>query len=159
MQRSPRPSGRAPAADTADGIDTAVDPGEPGRTRRDGVPVEIEVETEGAAPDVVLIATGGELHIARDARAILRREGIAARVVSEPCPHWPRGVRARVSVEAGSALGWYQLLGEAGTPVGLDQFGARGPYTALYEQHGFTAARVAATARAGLARAVHREGA
>ncbi|MEV0410439.1 transketolase C-terminal domain-containing protein [Streptomyces sp. NPDC050448] len=153
-QSFPRPSERAPAAGAFDTVHTADEPGEPGWSHRDGVPAEAE-----GVPDVVLIATGSEVCIALDARAILRREGIAARVVSPPCPQWPRGVRARVSVAAGSALGWYEMLGDAGIPVGLDQCGARGPYTALHEQHGFTAARVAATARAGLARAGHRESA
>ncbi|MFF3860567.1 transketolase C-terminal domain-containing protein [Streptomyces sp. NPDC002209] len=156
MQTSPRSPG---------------DPGEPGWSKRDSVVAEAEAEAvaeleagaEGAAPDVVLIATGSEMRIALDARAILHREGIAARVVPMPCPPTPSpsppGVRARVSVAAGSALGCYELLGEAGIPVRLDQCGARGPYTALHGQHGFSAARVAATARAGLARAGHRESA
>ncbi|MFI6004292.1 transketolase-like TK C-terminal-containing protein [Streptomyces sp. NPDC051366] len=146
MQTSPRPY---------------EDPGEPGWSKRDSVVAEAEVgvDAAGAAPDVVLIATGSEMRIALDARAILHREGIAARVVPMPCPQSPPGVRARVSVAAGSALGCYELLGEAGIPVRLDQCGARGPYTALHGQHGFSAARVAATARAGLARAGHRESA
>ncbi|MET9962729.1 transketolase C-terminal domain-containing protein [Streptomyces sp. NPDC006326] len=127
-------------------------------------------EAEGGAPQVVLIATGSEVPVALDARAILQREGIAARVVSMPCPQGfreqsaayreevlPSGVRARVSVEAGSALGGYQLFGDAGIPVALGQFGAGAPYAPLHRQHGFTAERVAATARAGLARAAHRE--
>ncbi|WP_328620904.1 transketolase-like TK C-terminal-containing protein [Streptomyces sp. NBC_00354] len=150
MQTSPRPYD---------------DPGEPGWSKRDSVVAEVvaeagaEADAEGAAPDVVLIATGSEMRIALDARAILHREGIAARVVPMPCPQSTPGVRARVSVAAGSALGCYELLGEAGIPVRLDQCGARGPYTALHGQHGFSAARVAATARAGLARAGHRESA
>ncbi|MCX5146612.1 transketolase C-terminal domain-containing protein [Streptomyces sp. NPDC048550] len=144
MQTSPRP---------------CDDPGEPGWSKRDSVVAEAEADVEGAVPDVVLIATGSEMRIALDARAILHREGIAARVVPLPCPPSPPGVRARVSVAAGSALGCYELLGEAGIPVRLDQCGARGPYTALHGQHGFSAARVAATARAGLARAGHRESA
>ncbi|MFF1414180.1 transketolase [Streptomyces sp. NPDC058289] len=128
-------------------------------------------EAAGGAPQVVLIATGSEVHIALDARAVLEGEGIATRVVSMPCLEWfqeqtpeyreqvlPSAVRARVSVEAGSALGWYQLLGDAGIPVGLDQFGASAPYTALYERHGFTAGNVAATARASLARVVAQRG-
>ncbi|TDU77088.1 transketolase C-terminal domain-containing protein [Streptomyces sp. KS 21] len=154
MQRFPRPYGG---------------PGEPGWSKRDSVvaeaeavaeaEVQVRVDAEGAAPDVVLIATGSEMRIALDARAILHREGIAARVVTVPCPQPPAGARARVSVAAGSALGCYELLGEAGIPVRLDQCGARGAYTALHQQHGFSAARVAATARAGLARAGQREGA
>ncbi|KPI00512.1 Transketolase domain-containing protein [Actinobacteria bacterium OV450] len=127
---------------------TAADPGEPGWSKQGRLRTD---------PDVVLIATGSEVHVARDARAILGREGIAARVVSAVGPQRPCGARARVSVRAGSALGWYQLLGDAGIPARLDQFLAGGPYTAFHEQPGFCAERVAATARAGLARAGHRE--
>ncbi|MET9885320.1 transketolase C-terminal domain-containing protein [Streptomyces sp. NPDC006430] len=167
------------------------DPGQPGRSHRDRPgpscghttltryvqPAEdaarggyVLAEAEGGTPEVVLIGTGGEVHVALDARTLLAREGIAARVVSMPClecfqeqgPEYrehvlPRSVRARVSVEAGSALGWYELLGDAGIPVRLDQFGAGAPHPALHEQHGFTAERVAATARASLARAGQRE--
>ncbi len=127
-------------------------------------------EAEGGEPRVVLIAAGGEAHIALDARAILQRDGIPARVVALPCPAWfreqspeyreqvlPGRIRARVSVAVGSALGGYQLLGDARVPVGIEQFGAGAPGTALHRQHGFTAERVAATARASLARAGQRE--
>ncbi|WP_432248621.1 transketolase-like TK C-terminal-containing protein [Streptomyces sanyensis] len=117
-------------------------------------------------PEVVLVATAGEVRTALAARRLLLAEGIGTRVVAMPRPEWfreqseeyresvlPSRVRARVSVEAGSALGWYQLLGGAGPPVGLDRFGAGAPAAALFEQHGFTPARVAAAARASLARA------
>ncbi|MER7461890.1 hypothetical protein [Streptomyces sp. NPDC097981] len=156
MQRTSRPFGRALAtgeAGAASAVRAVGDPGEPGWSNRDSVAADAEC----AVPDVVLLATGSEVRVALDARAILGREGIAARVVPVPGPEGPSGVRTRVSVEAGSALGWYELLGDAGIPVGLDQFRASGPYTALYEQHGFCAERVAASARAGLARAGHRE--
>ncbi|MEU9775651.1 transketolase C-terminal domain-containing protein [Streptomyces sp. NPDC047968] len=117
-------------------------------------------------PEVVLLATGGEVRTALDARRLLLAEGIGTRVVAMPRPEWfreqceeyresvlPSRVRARVSVAAGSALGWYQLLGDAGLPVGLDRSGACAPAAALFEQHGFGPARVAAAARASLARA------
>ncbi|MGK5632348.1 transketolase [Streptomyces sp. URMC 123] len=123
-------------------------------------------EADGGTPEVVLVATGSEVPIALDARKLLQGEGIATRVVSMPCLEWfqeqsreyrdevlPPDVRARVSVEAGSALGWHALVGEAGETVGLDGFGASAPYRTLYETFGLTAGRVAAAARASLARA------
>ncbi|MFG3496006.1 transketolase [Streptomyces sp. NPDC047928] len=119
-------------------------------------------DADGAdRPEVILIATGSEVPIALDARAILQGEGIPTRVVSMPCLEWfqeqdqeyrdrvlPPDGGARVSVEAGTALGWYALLGPAGQAVSLDGFGASAPYQALYEQFGLTAQRVAAAARA-----------
>ncbi|MFI5865889.1 transketolase-like TK C-terminal-containing protein, partial [Streptomyces sp. NPDC051546] len=126
----------------------------------------ILAEAAGGIPEALLLATGSEVHIALDARRILQRDGIPTRVVSLPCLEWfgeqsqeyrdqvlPPQVRARVSVEAGSALGWYALVGDAGQAVGLDEFGASAPFQALYEQYGLTAERVAAAARAGVARA------
>ncbi|MFI9778638.1 transketolase [Streptomyces sp. NPDC051956] len=126
-------------------------------------------EADGAVPDVLLVATGSEVPIALDARRILSAEGIAARVVSMPCLEWfadqdeeyrdavlPPHIEARVSVEAGSALGWYALLGSAGEAVSIEQFGASAPYQRLYEQFGLTPQRVAAAARTSIDRARRR---
>ncbi|MFF8959625.1 transketolase [Streptomyces sp. NPDC014894] len=123
-------------------------------------------EAVGGPPEAIVLATGSEVHIALEARAILQREGTPTRVVSLPCLEWfaeqrqeyrdavlPPSVRARVSVEAGSALGWYALIGEAGEAVGIDQFGASAPLDALYRQFGLTPERVAAAVRASVARA------
>ncbi|TWE18437.1 transketolase [Kitasatospora atroaurantiaca] len=127
-------------------------------------------EAGAGTPEVILIATGSEVPIALRAREILEGEGTATRVVSMPCVEWfdeqdaeyresvlPRGVRARVSVEAGSSLGWYALVGEAGESVGLDRFGLSAPYQTLYEQFGFTPDRVAAQARKSLEKARARD--
>ncbi|MFG2487225.1 transketolase [Streptomyces virginiae] len=129
----------------------------------------ILAEATGGEPEVILLATGSEVHIALDARRILQRDGIPTRVVSLPCLEWfgeqsqeyrdrvlPPRTRARVSVEAGSVLGWYALVGEAGHTVGLDHFGASASGASLYERYGLTAERVAAAARASAARAAGR---
>ncbi|MEY2226528.1 transketolase [Streptomyces sp. BF23-19] len=129
----------------------------------------ILAEATGGEPEVLLLATGSEVHIALDARRILQRDGIPTRVVSLPCLEWfgeqsqeyrdrvlPPRTRARVSVEAGSVLGWYALVGEAGHTVGLDHFGASASGASLYERYGLTAERVAAAARASAARTAGR---
>ena len=118
-------------------------------------------DSGGAPPQVILIATGSEVHLAVEAREQLAADGIAARVVSMPC--WevfeaqdalyresvlPSEVTARVSVEAGSIFGWKRWVGDAGTCVGIDRFGASAPGDLNLEQFGFTAARVAEAARA-----------
>ncbi len=116
-------------------------------------------------PSVVLIGTGSEVEIALGAREILEAEGIATRVVSMPCVEWfqaqdaayrqtvvPSSVRARVAVEAGISLGWREFVGDEGVVVGLEHFGASAPYKTLYEQFGLTAERVAAAAKASLAK-------
>ncbi|MCA9738024.1 MAG: transketolase [Gemmatimonadetes bacterium] len=121
------------------------------------------IEAEGGAPDAVLIASGSEVDLAVQARATLQSEGIATRVVS--LPSWtlfaeqsatyrdqvlPPDVRARVSIEAGSTLGWSRWVGESGTALGLDRFGASAPFEELYAQFGLTADAAVAAVRSCL---------
>ena len=122
-------------------------------------------DTDGD-PDVVLIGTGSEVQLALGARDLLAAEGVSARVVSLPCREWfdqqdqsyrdevlPPRVRARVSVEAGVAQGWRELVGDAGRMVSLEHFGASAAYQTLYEEFGITAEAVAAAARESVAAA------
>ena len=123
-------------------------------------------EAPGGDPAVILIATGSEVQIAVAARERLAAGGIGARVVSMPCVEWftaqdasyqeevlPARVRARVSVEAGIALGWRAFTGDAGESVSLEHFGASASYQDLYEHFGLTAENVVAAARSSLAKA------
>jgi len=123
-------------------------------------------DTDGhqTAPEVVLIATGSEVGVAVAARDILQKEGTPTRVVSAPCLEWfaqqdaayreqvlPAGT-ARVAIEAGIALGWHEIVGDAGEIVSIDHYGSSAPGTALFEEYGFTGDNVAARARQALAR-------
>ncbi|MGB9378208.1 MAG: transketolase [Mycobacteriales bacterium] len=114
-------------------------------------------------PKVILVATGSEVQIAVAAREILEAEGTPTRVVSMPCLEWFRAqdrayqqevllpsVRARVSVEAGIAQGWRDVVGDDGESVSIEHFGASASYHVLFEQFGFTADRVVAAAHASL---------
>jgi transketolase len=111
-------------------------------------------------PDVIVIATGSELHIAVDAARTLAAEGIRARVVSMPCREWfdaqdagyresvlPRSVRRRVAVEAGVGQSWHDLVGLDGRTIGVEDFGASASAAELYEHFGVTPGAVAAAAR------------
>ncbi|GAB94472.1 transketolase [Kineosphaera limosa] len=133
----------------------------------DGVAKGAYVLVEGSksTPDVILIATGSEVSIAVTAAATLETQGVAARVVSMPCVEWfaeqdaayqeqvlPAAVRARVSVEAGSSLGWREFVGDAGKIVAIDHFGASADGKRLFQEFGFTAEAVVAAAEASLAR-------
>ncbi|MFI7422119.1 transketolase [Nonomuraea sp. NPDC049684] len=122
-------------------------------------------EASDGQPHVIIIATGSEVEVAVQGRELLEAQGIPARVVSMPCVEWfngqdsayrqtvlPSSIRARVAVEAGVALGWHQFVGECGEVVSLEHFGASAPYKTLYEQFGLTAERVAAAAKASLAK-------
>lgn len=119
---------------------------------------------EAVTPDVVLIGTGSEVQLAVAAREALAAEGIAARVVSMPSVEWfnrqdadyresvlPRGVKARVSVEAGIAQGWREFVGDNGRMVSLEHFGASADYKTLFNEFGITADAVAQAARDSLA--------
>lgn len=111
-------------------------------------------------PQVLLLASGSEVHIALDAQRQLTDEGIKARVVSLPC--WelfdaqddsykervlPAGITARVSIEAGATLGWQKFTGRGGINIGVDRFGASAPYKRIYEEYGLTPQRVVEAAK------------
>ncbi|MCW2757861.1 MAG: transketolase [Nocardioidaceae bacterium] len=113
------------------------------------------LDTAGV-PDVVLIGTGSELQLAVAARDLLAEKGVAARVVSMPCIEWfnaqeasyretviPPTVKARVSVEAGIAMGWREVVGDAGRIVSIEHYGASADAARLFTEFGFTAQAVA----------------
>ncbi|GAB3810287.1 transketolase [Micromonospora zhanjiangensis] len=122
-------------------------------------------EASGGQPRVILIGTGSEVQLCLTARERLEAEGTPTRVVSMPCQEWfraqdeayretvlPRGVKARVSVEAAIAMSWHDLIGDCGEAVSLEHYGASAPHTVLFEQFGFTPDRVVAAAHASLTR-------
>jgi transketolase len=120
---------------------------------------------EPEPPDLILISTGTEVHICARAADLLEADGIATRVVSMPCMEnfaaqdsayretvLPSSVRARVSVEAASTMGWHRWVGDAGETIGMQTFGASAPAGALYKHFGFTPEQVAMTAREVISR-------
>ncbi|TQF66449.1 transketolase [Rhodococcus spelaei] len=122
-------------------------------------------EASTGTPQVILLASGSELHLATAAREALEAEGIGTRVVSVPCLDWfeqqdqayrdevlPPAVRARVSVEAGIAMPWYRIIGDAGEAVSIEHFGASADHKTLFREFGFTAEAVTAAAHRTLAR-------
>jgi transketolase len=113
-----------------------------------------------ATPEVILIATGSEVHLCVEAHEKLLAEGVASRVVSLPCwelfeaqdEAWrhsvlPPAVTARVTVEAASPLGWDRYAGAAGEIIAMRGFGASAPIKDLMKKFGFTADAVYAAAR------------
>jgi len=125
---------------------------------KEGVPHGgyVFADADSGTPDVVLIATGSELSLAVKAREMLSERSIDARVVSLPC--WevfdeqpkayrdtvlPPEIKARVSVEAGSVMGWKRYVGDAGTSIGIDHFGASAPGGEVMKRFGFTPEAVA----------------
>lgn len=125
-----------------------------------GAYVLAEAEGEGGPPAVILIGTGSEVSLCLEARDVLQASGTPTRVVS--MPSWelfecqdsayretvlPPSVRARVSVEQASTLGWERYVGLDGHAIGIDTFGASAPIEALHDRFGFTVDRLVAAAR------------
>jgi transketolase len=111
-----------------------------------------ESEEANGLPDVVLLATGSEVHVALAAAHVLAEHDTSARIVSMPC--WelfeaqpqeyrdevlPPDARARLSVEAGVSLGWRRWIGDEGDSLSLERFGASAPGATVLENLGFTA--------------------
>jgi transketolase len=108
------------------------------------------------SPDVILIATGSEVHLALEAQEILRGQGVQARVVS--MPSWkrfeaqpesyrnevlPPEAASRLAIEAATGLGWERYVGSQGAVMSIERFGASAPYRDLQDAFGFSAQAVA----------------
>jgi transketolase len=129
----------------------------------------ILADADDGRPQVLLLATGSEVMLCLEAYEALKAEGIKARVVSMPswemfehyCRHHPeyrdqvlpKAVRARVSVEQGSTLGWARYVGADGHSIGMETFGASAPLKELQKKFGFTPANVIAVAKQQIAEA------
>jgi len=116
-------------------------------------------------PDIILIATGSEVHVALEAGRKLASEGINARVVAMPSFELfeaqpkeyredvlPRDVRARVAVEAGCPLGWERFVGTDGVVLGISRFGASAPGSVVLEKLGISPEAVVRAAKELLGR-------
>lgn len=116
-------------------------------------------------PAVIIVGTGSEVSLCAAAYETLRQEGIAARVVS--MPSWelfeqqgqayrdsvlPPDVKARVSVEAGSVIGWDRYVGDTGAKIGMHTFGSSAPIKDLLKKFGFTPEEILAVAKEQVAR-------
>ncbi len=102
-------------------------------------------------PIAIIIATGSEISIALEAQKILAEKNVAVRVVSAPCIEWfneesttyrdevlPPTITNRISVEAGIAQGWRELIGDKGTAISLEHYGASASASVLFKEFGFT---------------------
>ncbi|NDF02222.1 MAG: transketolase [Actinobacteria bacterium] len=111
----------------------------------------------GEKPKAILIATGSEVSLALSAQDALAAKQIPVRVVSMPCWEWfraqssayqesvlPKNLSARVSIEAGIAMGWTEFTGSSGKSISLEHFGASASAKELFAAFGFTVERVTA---------------
>jgi len=112
-------------------------------------------------PDMILIATGSEVHLILEAQEQLKKSNIQARVVSMPC--WrlfdkqsgayrekvlPKNIRKRLAVEAGSPVGWLKYTTDDGDVIGIDSFGESAPGDEVMKEYGFSVENVVKRAKA-----------
>jgi len=125
----------------------------------------IMADAERGKPTVILIGTGSEVALCAEVYETLKQDGVPARVVS--MPSWelfeqqdqayrdsvlPPDITARVSVEAGSVIGWDRYVGMNGARIGMHTFGASAPIEDLMTKFGFTSEKVLAAAREQIAK-------
>jgi transketolase len=115
-------------------------------------------------PEIILMASGSEVHLIVSAAQELSEEGFSVRVVS--FPSWelfgqqeksyresvlPPNVKARLVVEAGVSMGWSRWFGDHGSILSVDQFGSSAPYKKIYQEYGLTTENIVSSAKALLA--------
>jgi len=107
-------------------------------------------------PDLLIIASGSEVHVALEAKELLEKRGVKARVVNMACFELfdlqdeeykekviPKSIKRRVAIEAGVGLCWYKYIGEDGLVISIERFGKSAPYKDLMKDFGFTGEAVA----------------
>ncbi|QAA83086.1 transketolase [Aequorivita sp. H23M31] len=112
-------------------------------------------------PDIILIATGSEVHLILEAQEKLRKSNIQARVVSMPCwslfdnqsaaykeKVFPKNIRKRLAVEAGSPVGWLKYVTDEGDVIGIQKFGESAPGEEVMKEYGFSVENVVKRAKA-----------
>ena len=112
------------------------------------------------SPQLILMATGSEVALALQSAQVLEESGVPTRVVSIPCFEWfnqqdqaykdevlPPSVQARISIEAGIAQGWRDYVGDHGTSISLEHYGASAGASVLFQEFGFNVDNVVATAK------------
>lgn len=117
------------------------------------------LKNSNGTPDLILIATGSEVHLAIKSAEKLEAENFNVRVIS--FPSWelfenqpeeykqkifPGNVKARISIEAGVSMGWKKYVGDSGEMISIEKFGASAPDKILFEQYGFTVENIVKTA-------------
>ena len=114
----------------------------------------------GKTPELILIASGSEVHCTLEAYEVLAKEGVGVRIVNMASFELfekqmddyknsvlPPEVEKRIAVEAASSLSWYKYVGLKGKVIGIDRFGVSAPSNVLFEHFGFTANNILKIAR------------
>ena len=118
----------------------------------------LKKEIDGQDIDLILIGTGSEVSICLEASKKLKKENVNVRVVSMPC--WelfeqqseeyknkvlPKNVDNKISVEAGTTIGWSQYVGNYGASIGINDFGESAPGKVIMEKKGFSVENICNT--------------
>jgi len=116
-------------------------------------------DSPGGAPQVILISTGSEVALILEAHERLEKDGVRVRAVSMPSHElferetveyrtsvFPPGVK-RIAVEAAHPMSWHRWVGDNGTIIGIERFGASAPYKDIYKHLGLTVDRIVEIAK------------
>ena len=116
-------------------------------------------------PDILLMATGSEVHLILEAQEVLKTDHINARVIS--MPSWelfdkqsaayhekvlPKNIKKRLAVEAGSSIGWINYVTDSGAIIGIDKFGESAPGEEIMNEYGFSVENIVQKAKALLSK-------
>jgi transketolase len=116
-------------------------------------------ESGSTSPQIIIVGSGSEVHLALEAGMVLENQGISARVVSMPCwaifdeqplkyrSHvFPPQIKARISIEAGTPMGWERYTGLEGKAIGISYYGVSAPGNIVYEHFNLTVKQIVKTA-------------
>ncbi len=109
--------------------------------------------------ELILIASGSEVHLAISAAKILKERGINTRVVNMASQELfemqsneyrqsvlPSNVRLRITIEAGTTKGWEKYATDSGAMIGIDTYGKSAPGEVLMKEYGISVENILATA-------------
>lgn len=112
-------------------------------------------DAKDGSPEMILMASGSEVHLALEVQSKLAEAGYRVRVVSMPCmdlfKEQPKGYRdsvlppdvtKRVAIEMAARQSWYEFVGLNGQVFGIDTFGASGDGNVVMDHFGFNADRI-----------------
>ncbi len=110
--------------------------------------------------DLLLMATGSEVHLVVEAVSELAKEGIKAAAISMASMDvfenqseaykeaiLPKNKVKRVAVEAASSFGWHKYTGLQGQVIAIDTFGESAPADLIFKKRGFTVENVVKVAK------------
>lgn len=125
-----------------------------------GAYILAESNVKDNEPELILMASGSEVEVTKEAYEELAEQGVSVRLVSVPSMEafeaqdedykesvLPKATRKRISVEAGADMSWYKYIGTDGKAIAINEFGDSAPGEVMMEKYGFTKENILANAK------------